>query len=204
MYLNIKNKLKKALMQVSKRMTVSAALVIGVVALVSFLGSCSKSSNNSTPAPTATLYDSLGGTTMVADPANPGTMIEQGRLGIRSVLDSTIFVIAGDSKINGFFKVLLAEVTAGNTSGYVALSNNLTDFVCVATGAKDFTYGGKSMVDAHNPATNSRMNGKASATDFNNFVADLVIGAQKNKLPANLINSVGALVETLQSQVVQQ
>lgn len=202
MNLNIKNKLKKTLMQVSKRTTVSAALVMGVIVFVFFLGSCSKNSS-STPAPTATLYDSLGGTTMVADPANPGTMIEQGRLGIRSVLDSTIFVIAGDANINGFFKVLLAEVTAGNTSGYTALSNNLTDFVCVATGAKDFNYGGKSMTDAHNPATNSRMNGKAGSDDFDSFVADLVKGAQKNNLPANLINSVGALVNTLRPQVVQ-
>jgi len=50
-----------------------------------------------------TLYDTLGGTALVADPANPGMMIEKGRLGIRSVVDSTIFVIAGDSRINGFF-----------------------------------------------------------------------------------------------------
>jgi hypothetical protein len=188
-------------MKLSKK-TVMVAFALGIIAIVFTIGSCSKSSS-STPTPTSTLYDSLGGTTMVADPANAGSMIEKGRLGIRSVLDSTIFVIAGDSKINGFFKVLLAEVTAGNTSGYTALSNNLTDFVCVATGAKDFTYGGKSMTDAHNPATNSRMNGKADATDFNNFVADLVIGAQKNGLSSQLIGQVGALVETLQSQVVQ-
>jgi hypothetical protein len=141
---------------------------------------------------------------MVADPANPGTMIETGRLGIRSVLDSTIFVIAGDTAINGFFKVLLAEVTAGNTSGYEALSNNLTDFICVATGAKDFTYGGKSMTDAHNPATNSRISGKVASDDFAEFINDVVKGANKNNLPGYLTTRVGALLETLQSQVVQQ
>ena len=48
------------------------------------------------PAPTPTLYQRLGGTTMVNDPANPGTMIETGYLGLRSVVDSTIFVIAGE------------------------------------------------------------------------------------------------------------
>ena len=163
--------------------------------------SCKKSDTTTTP--TATLYDSLGGTKLVADPNNSGSMIEQGRLGIRSVVDSTIFVIAGDTAIHGHFTVLLAEVTAGNTSGLQALSKNLTDFFCVATGAKDYTYGGKTMTDAHNPATNPRMNGKADASDFTAFVNDLVKGAQKNGLNNQQITSVGALVNTLKSQVVQ-
>jgi hypothetical protein len=184
-----------------KKVVILAAMAgLGFAAFLT--PSCSKS-NSSTPPAGPTLYDSLGGTAMVADPANPGAMIEQGRLGIRSVLDSTIFVIAGDNQINGYFTVLLAEVTAGNTSGYTALSNNLTDFVCVATGAKDFTYGGKSMVDAHNPATNSRISAKVTAAAFNEFIADVVIGANKNKLPANLIGSVGALLETLMGSIVQ-
>lgn len=163
--------------------------------------SCKKSETKTTP--TATLYDSLGGTTMVADPNNTGSMIEKGRLGIRSVVDSTIFVIAGDTAINGQFTVLLAEVTSGNLSGFQALSKNLTDFFCVATGAKNFTYGGKTMTAAHDPASNPRMNGKADASDFNAFVNDLVKGAQKNGLNSQQINSVGALVGTLKSQVVQ-
>ncbi|HMP93919.1 MAG TPA: group 1 truncated hemoglobin, partial [Phnomibacter sp.] len=45
------------------------------------------------------LYGKLGGTTKVADPRNPGMMIEKGRLGLRSVVDSTIFVIAADAKL---------------------------------------------------------------------------------------------------------
>jgi hypothetical protein len=180
----------------------SLSLILGLIFAVSTTQSCKKS-NSSSSSTQPTLYDSLGGTAMTADPANPGTMIETGRLGIRSVLDSTIFVIAGDTAINGFFKVLLAEVTSGNTSGYTALSNNLTDFVCVATGAKDFTYGGKNMVDAHNPATNSRINGKVASDDFAEFINDVVVGAKKNNLPGNLITSVGVLLETLQGQVVQ-
>lgn len=164
--------------------------------------SCKKSTTTTTPA--ATLYDTLGGTKLVADPNNTGSMIEQGRLGIRSVVDSTIFVIAGDTAINGHFTVLLSEVTAGNLSGFQALSKNLTDFFCVATGAKDYSYGGKSMTDAHNPATNTRMNGKADNSDFTAFVNDLVKGAQKNGLTTAQINSVGALVGTLKTQVVQQ
>jgi len=185
--------------------------IIAILSGIAMLGfsaftmpSCSKNSGTTPPiSGKPTLYDSLGGTAMVPDPANPGTQIEKGRLGIRSVLDSTIFVIAADTAINGNFAVLLNEVSMGNLSGYTALSNNLTDFVCVATGAKNFSYGGKNMADAHNPATNSRMTGKAANSDFDAFVHDLVIGAKKNGLPDNLISSVGALVETLRSQVVQ-
>ncbi|MBN8682567.1 MAG: group 1 truncated hemoglobin [Chitinophagales bacterium] len=151
-----------------------------------------------------TLYDTLGGTALVADPANPGKMIEKGRLGIRSVVDSTIFVIAGDSRINGFFEVLLGEVTSGNLSGFQTLSNSLTDFFCVATGAKNFTYSGMNMVDAHNPAKNGRMKGKSNNAHFDAFIDDLVKGAKQNGLPDNIIGQVGALVETLRPQVVQQ
>ncbi|MBI2275119.1 MAG: group 1 truncated hemoglobin [Bacteroidetes bacterium] len=182
----------------------ASMLTLGLIAIMTsfILSSCSKN-EDAMSVVKATLYDSLGGTTMVTDPANNSTKIEQGRLGIRSVVDSTIFVIAADPKLNGFFKVLLAEVTAGNTSGFAALSKDLTDFFCVATGAKNFTYTGLDMVAAHDPAKNSRMNGKSSGADFDQFIADLVVGANKNKLPSNLINSVGALVNTLRSQVVQ-
>lgn len=183
----------------------TSIVTLGLITIMTsfILSSCSKNEEAMTVVK-ATLYDSLGGTTMVTDPANNSTKIEQGRLGIRSVVDSTIFVIAADPKLNGFFKVLLAEVTAGNTSGFAALSKDLTDFFCVATGAKNFTYSGLDMVAAHDPAKNSRMNGKSSSADFDQFIADLVVGANKNKLPANLINSVGALVNTLRTPVVQR
>lgn len=174
-------------------------LVIGMVILVSFTQSCKKEETKAAP----TLYDTLGGTTKVADPANPGMMIEKGRLAVRSVVDSTIFVIAADNEINGFFTVLLSEVTSGNTTGFQALSKNLTDFVCVATGAKNFTYGGKNMHDAHDPAANSRMNGKADNGDFDAFVNDLVAGAHKNGVPDAIIARLGAIVETLRTTVVQ-
>ena len=163
----------------------SVAAVFGVSMLST--SSCKKSSSSS-----MTLYDSLGGTTMVADPSTSGATIEKGRLAIRSVIDSTIFVIAGDTAINGHFTTLLAEVTAGNLTGFEALSKNLTDFVAVATGAKDYTYGGKNMVAAHDPA------------HFNAFEADLVAGANKNAVPSYLTARLGAIVETLRTQVVQQ
>ncbi|MGN6566343.1 MAG: group 1 truncated hemoglobin [Flavipsychrobacter sp.] len=189
--------MKKTIMKKAALSTVVAGLVISVSM---FTSSCKKSSSS----PSMTLYDSLGGTSMVADPINPSTQIEKGRLGIRNVVDSTIFVIAGDTAINGYFTVLLSEVTSGNLSGYEALSKNLTDFMCVAVGAKDYTYMGKSMVAAHDPAQNSRINGKVDNGDFDAFVADLVVGAKKNGLSDQLIGRVGAVVNTVRSQVVQK
>jgi hypothetical protein len=181
----------------------SLALVFTVIASLLVSESCSKKSSPK-PEVKATLYDSLGGTAMVADPAHSGTMIEKGRLAIRSVVDSTIFVIAADSRINGHFTVLLSEVGKGDLSGFTELSNNLTIFVSTATGAKDYTYTGLSMKDAHDPATNPRMTGKATSADFDAFVSDLVTGANKNKVPANLITSIGKIVESLRTTVVQQ
>jgi hypothetical protein len=176
-------------------------LVAGLMLTASiFTSSCKKSSSSTT----MTLYDSLGGTTMVADPANPSTQIEKGRLGIRSVVDSTIFVIAADTAINTYFTVLLSEVTHGNTTGFEALSKNLTDFMCVAVGAKNFSYGGKNMVAAHDPAQNSRISMKVDNGDFDEFVNDLVIGAKKNGLSDQLIGRVGAVVNTVRTQVVQR
>src|SRR6187551_1029909 len=72
----------------SKNLTVLAA-AIGLTVSFTMMQSCSK---DSSPAK-MTLYDSLGGTTKVNDPANAGQMIEKGRLGLRSVVDSAIFVI---------------------------------------------------------------------------------------------------------------
>ena len=163
--------------------------------------SCHKNNNNTTK---PTLYDSLGGTTMVADPANSGKMVEKGYLGIRSVVDSAVFIIAGDAAINGYFKVLIGEVTAGNTSGFQKLSANLSNFIAVATGAKDYTYTGLSMTVAHDPAQNSRITAKVDSQDFDSFVGDVAKSATKNGVPANLITSLGKLLYTVESQVVQR
>ncbi len=175
----------------------------GLVIAASSVSSCKKS--DSTTA-TMTLYDSLGGTTMVSDPTATGTMIEKGRLGLRSVVDSTIFVIAADTSLSVYFATLLSEVSASpqNLSGFTALSKNLTDFFCVATGAKNFTYSGKSMSAAHDPSQNSRMGMKADSTAFNHFVSDLVVGAQKCGLSNQLIGQVGVVVNSVKSQVVQR
>ena len=80
----------------------------------------SSCNNKDSSSPTTlTLYDSLGGTAKVQDPtAAAGTMIESGRLGIRSVVDSTIFVIAADPAINSYFNALLGEIAMGDLSGF--------------------------------------------------------------------------------------
>lgn len=183
-----------------------AALFLSILGGSAFISSSCNDDDDKPvviPTPTPTLYQKLGGTTIVPDPANPGMQIEKGRLGLRSVVDSTIFVIAGDPELNGFFTVLLTEVGAGNTTGFAALSKNLTDFFAVGSGATNFTYTGKNMVAAHNPATNSRMGGLADNADMDKFIADVVVGAQKNNVPNKLIGEVGALLETLRDDVVQ-
>src|SRR4051794_25023702 len=98
-------------MNFRKNLTI-LTVALGLTVSFTMMQSCKKD-DNSSPAK-MTLYDSLGGTTKVNAPANAGQMIEKGRLGLRSVVDSTIFVIAGDNKLNGFFTTLLAEVGNNN------------------------------------------------------------------------------------------
>ena len=181
-------------------MTALTIVILGMAMVIIVTTSCHKSASSTPP----TLYDSLGGTTMVADPANSGTQIEKGYLGIRTVVDSAIFIIAGDTAINGYFKVLLAEVTSGNLSGYQKLSANLSNFVAVATGAKDYTYTGLTMQSAHNPATNTRITAAVMADDFDEFVKNVAASAAKNGVPSNLITSLGNLLYTVESQVINQ
>ncbi len=171
-----------------------------------FFASCKEDEDPVVTPTTPTLYEKLGGTTMVADPANPGQMIEKGRLGLRSVVDSTIFVIAGDNELQPYFQVLLAEVGSGNLTGFTALSKNLTDFFCVATGAKNFTYNGiASMVAAHDPAQNNRMGLKADNAAYNKFVADVVAGAAQNGVTDQaIVSELGTILESLRSTIVQR
>jgi len=163
-----------------------------------------------TPTPTPSLYDRVGGTTLVSDPKNSGTMIEAGRLTLRSVVDSAIYVIAGDPTMTPFFGVLLGEVGANNTTGFAALSKNFTDFLCSATGAKNtaYAYKGKSMKDVHDPAKNSRMGKKANAGDFDKFVGDIGTALAKNGVNSTnnkaLVDDLVALLYTTKPDVVQQ
>ncbi len=179
----------------------TAILLVSSIAFTS----CKEDEKTVTPT-TPTLYEKLGGTTMVADPANPSQMIEKGRLGLRSVVDSTIFIIAGDNQLNPYFEVLLSEVGSGNLTGFTALSKNLTDFFCVATGAKNFTYNGiASMVAAHDPAQNNRMAMKADNASYDRFIADVVAGAAQNGVTDQaIVSELGTILESLRTTIVQR
>lgn len=156
------------------------------------------------------LYTKLGGTEMVSDPANTGQMIEAGTLGLRSVVDSTILVIAGDSELNPYFEALLGELGGGNTTGLGALSKSLTSFFVFATGKEGASYSGLDMVTAHDPEKNTRMGAsegdkmKVNNADFDAFIGAVVIGAQQNNVPLTLIQEVGALLETTRADIVQR
>jgi len=180
------------------------AMILGLVITVSSMESCSKSK---TTTPAATLYDTLGGTALVAD-ANPPdggpAMIQAGRLTVRKVIDSTIFVIAADDSINPYFAVLLSEVGSGNLSGFDSLSRNLTDFVSIAAGATSYTYSGLSMHDAHNTATNPRISNEVSTNGFNEFINDVAAGATKVGASTTVIGQVATKLYTVESQVVQR
>ncbi len=157
-----------------------------------------------------TLYTRVGGTTMVNDPSNPGTQIEQGRLTLRAVVDSSIFVIAADTQLQKYFPVLFAELGMGNTTGLSALSENLTDFFCTATGSKNtaYAYNGKSMKDAHDPAKHNRMGMKANKADFDKFVGDIGSGLAQNGVTsannAQLVTDLVALLYTTENDIVQR
>ena len=176
---------------------VSAELIGEVAALIETLR------GQVVQTPTQSLYDKLGGSTLTDDPNNPGTQIETGYLGLRSVVDSSIFVIAADSRLQPFFSTLLAEVGNGDLSGFAVLSKNLTDFFATATGSKNITYSGLDMVAAHDPAINTRMEIKADNASFDAFIQDVGTGATQVGVSSELIGEVAALIETLRSQVVQ-
>jgi hypothetical protein len=195
------------------------SLIIPMLCLAAsslFYTACKKDKNDPaptptpvTPAPTPSLYERVGGTTSIQDPkAVNGVMIEKGRLTLRSVVDSAIYVIAGDTVMAKYFPVLLGEVGAGNTTGFSALSKNFTDFLCVATGAKNFAYSGKSMKAAHDPASNGRMGMKTNAADFDKFVGDIGVALAKNGVTsANnkaLVDDLVALLYTTKADVVQR
>jgi hypothetical protein len=200
-----------------KKQVILAAICLTTASI--FYTSCKKKdTTTTTPAATTpagpTLYTRVGGTAMVQDPkAATGTMIETGRLTLRSVVDSAIYVIAADAQINSFFHVLLAEVSAGNTTGFAALSENFTDFLCTATGSTNanYQYGGRSMKDAHNPMYTNRITSLVTNAAFTQFVNDIGTALAKNGVTTTstassdpkLISDLVALLNSTQSTIVQ-
>lgn len=183
------------------------ALVFGALTLTS----CSKDDNN--PAPPASIYARLGGTTMVADPDNAGQMIEQGRLSYRKVVNTTIGLIVADVQSNAsgnlgaHFAPLLGEVGAGNTTNLAELVDNLTDFFSFNTGGTNAvnTYSGLDMVTAHNPSLNSRMGTNATDANYTKFEGYVGAAAVQNGVAANtqLYADVVAVLESLRDPIVQ-
>lgn len=159
------------------------------------------------PEPT-TIYADLGGSTMVDDPANPGTMIEQGTLSLRSVVDTAIGIIAsGNTGLNEYFAPLFAEVGDGDLSGVTALSASLTNFFCANVGGP-CTYNGLDMAAAHDPAQNSRMGKKSNDADYDEFVGIVVDAAGRNGVdittPAPVVGKLAEVLESLREPIVQE
>ena len=187
-----------------------SALVIGATVFTS----CNDDENND-PASTPSIYSRLGGTTLVADPNNPGQMIEQGRLSFRSVVDTTINLIVADivagnqGNLGAHFAPIAGEVFGNppNATNVAILSDNLTDFFSFNTGGTNAvnTYSGLDMVAAHDPAQNSRMGAKSTDADYTKFVGYVGAAAVANGVQSNteLFADVVAVLESLRDPIVQ-
>lgn len=159
-----------------------------------------------------TLYQKLGGTTLVNDPNNPGQMIEQGRLSYRSVVDSTITLIVTDivtganGNLGAHFAPIVGEVSAGNTTNVAVLSKSLTDFFSANTGGgATNTYTGLNMVAAHDPAQNPRMGAKSNNANYDKFIGYVGAAAGLNGVTDQaLIGDVVAVLESLRDPIVQE
>ena len=185
---------------------------LALMALFIALGSLFTSCSDDDSAAPQTLYQKLGGTTMVADPNNPGQMIEQGRLSYRSVVDSTITLIVSDivvgaeGNLGQHFAPVISEALSGNTTNVAILSKNLTDFFSANTGGgATNTYTGLDMVAAHNPAQNPRMGKKSNNAEYTKFIGYVGEAAGLNGVtdPA-IINEVVAVLESLRAPIVQE
>lgn len=184
------------------------ALVIGGLTLTS----CSKSDD----AAPASIYQRLGGTTLVDDPDNsdPAVKIEAGRLAYRKVVNTTIGLIVADVQSNAsgnlsaHFAPLLSETGTTQATNLAELSDNLTDFFSFNTGGTDAVnaYSGLSMADAHNPTTNPRMGVKANAANYTKFEGYVGAAAVQNGVAANtqLYTDIVAVLESLRPTIVQQ
>ncbi|MBV2195180.1 MAG: hypothetical protein KUL78_01555 [Flavobacterium sp.] len=184
------------------------ALLALFIASGSFFTSCSDDDSTEPQS----LYQKLGGTRMVADPNNPGQMIEQGRLSYRSVVDSTITLIVSDivvgaeGNLGQHFAPVISEALSGNTTNVAILSDNLTDFFSANTGGgATNTYDGLNMVAAHDPARNPRMGKKANDAEYDKFIEYVGAAAGLNGVTDPvLIGEVVAVLESLRAPIVQE
>lgn len=188
--------------------------MLAVLASAGMFVACSSDDDQANVAdePDPTLYQKLGGTTLVNDPNNPNQMIEQGRLSYRSVVDSTITLIVTDivmeeeGNLGAHFAPVLGEVADGNDTNVARLSTNLTDFFSANTGGGDTnTYNGLGMVAAHDPEQNSRMGEKSSDEDYDQFIGYVGQAAGLNGVTdSEIINEVVEVLESLRAPIVQR
>jgi hypothetical protein len=190
-----------------RKTALAATIFLGgaLLILVMLVPSCHKS-NGSGGA--RTFYDSLGGTALVPDPASYGQTVEQGYLTIRSIVDSALLIIQADSLINGYFSIMVNEDTLHTSpTEYDKLSLNITNFIAVAAGAKDYTYTGLDMFAAHNPDSNAFVQTPVTSAAFNEFAYDLAQSAIQQPAPYvlsnQLISQLGTLLYRYEGQVVQ-
>jgi hypothetical protein len=169
--------------------------------LVTLIPSCHKSNGSAVG---HTFYDSLGGTVLVTDPANYGQTVEQGYLTIRTIVDTALLIIQADTLINSYFSIMVNEDTLHSApTEYDKLSLNITNFLAVAAGAKDYSYTGPSLLAAHNPGSNPDIPATVDSGAFNEFAYDLGSSATLYGLSNQLISQLGDLLYRYQGQVVQ-
>jgi hypothetical protein len=177
----------------------------GVIILMAvFIPSCHKSSGSGGG---QTFYDSIGGTVLVTDPANYGQTVEQGYLTIRTIVDTALVIIQTDTLINGYFTFMVNEDTLHEApTEYDKLSVNITNFLAVAAGAKDYSYTGLDMVAAHNPDSSAFILTPVDSLAFNEFAYDLAQSATNlpppYKLSSQLISQLGHLLYRYEGQIV--
>ena len=184
-----------------------------IVASATFT-SCNNDDDAPAPMEKPSIYERLGGTTMVADPDNSGQMIEKGRLSFRKVVNSAIGLIVADiqssaaGNLQAHFAPLLAETGTTQATNIAKLSDNLTDFFSFNTGGTNAvnTYSGLNMVAAHDPAINPRMGTKSSNADYTKFEGYVGAAANANGVASNteLYTDVVAVLESLRTPIVQK
>lgn len=184
------------------------ALVLGAFTVTS----CSSDNDAAVP---DSIYERLGGSTLVDDPDNsdPAVKIEAGRLSYRKVVNSTVGLIVADVQTNAsgnlgaHFAPILAEVGAGNTTNLATLVDNLTDFFSFNTGGTNAvnTYSGLDMIAAHNPAVNARMGTTSTNNDYTKFEGYVGAAAVANGVAANtqLYADIVVVLESLRDPIVQ-
>lgn len=196
-------------------------LLIGAICIASAtaFSACHKNDNPPETLATSPLYDTLGwfiqgamgpvegnGIKMIADPDHSGSQVQAGRLAIRTVVNKALPIIAADPQLSVYFPTLIAELGAGNKTGYSDLLESFTNFVQQGVSGQK-VYTGKTMLASHNFKTYNRFGDAAHPTadsaDFDQFVGDIVIAANSLKVPTSVINQLGKLLYSTEGDVVQ-